>query len=130
MEVFSGAKPYSITFELRPDYLYAYVKGDADSYEISHAYWTEVSAECAKHEARRLLIDEDLAEPVESRSDVFKGAAERSFMGLAGVKIAFVDRHPDHHEENLFGELVSTNRGLFCKVFSDLKEGEDWLLAE
>ena len=130
MEVFSGAKPYSITFELRPDYLYAYVKGDADSYEISNAYWTEVSAECAKHEARKLLIDEDLAEPVESRSDVFKGAAERSFMGLAGVKIAFVDRHPDHHEENLFGELVSTNRGLFCKVFSDLRKVKTGCLAE
>jgi len=130
MEVFSGVKPYSITFEVRPQYLYAYVKGDANSYEISHAYWTEVSAECARHEARKLLLDEDLAEPVDSRSDVFKGASERSFMGLAGVKIAFVDRHPDHQDENLFGELVSTNRGLFCKVFSDMQEGEAWLLAE
>ena len=130
MEIFSGVKPYSITFEVRPQYLYAYVKGDADSYEISHAYWTEVSAECARHEARKLLIDEDLAEPVDSRSDVFKGAAERSFMGLAGVKIAFVDRHPDHQDENLFGELVSTNRGLFCKVFSDMQAGEAWLLSE
>ena len=88
MEVFSGAKPYSIIFEVRPQYLYAYVKGEDDSYEISHAYWSEVSAECAKHEARRVLVDEDLAQPVDSRSDVFKGAAERSFMGLAGVKIA------------------------------------------
>ncbi|HYJ90846.1 MAG TPA: hypothetical protein VEV84_06040 [Pyrinomonadaceae bacterium] len=122
-------KPYSITFELRPDYLYAYVKGDSDSYEISNAYWTEVSAECAKHDARKLLIDEDLAMPVDSKSDVFKGASERSFMGLAGVKIAFVDRHPDHHEENLFGELVSTNRGLFCKVFNTFEEGEHWLIA-
>lgn len=130
MDVSSGEKPYSITFEVRPQYLYAYVKGDADSYEISNAYWTEVSFECAKHDARKVLIDEDLAAPVDSRSDVFKGAAERSYMGLAGVKIAFVDRHPEHHEENLFGELVSTNRGLFCKVFSDFKEGENWLLSE
>lgn len=129
MDISSGGKPYTITFEVRPTYLYAYVKGEADSYEISHAYWTEVSAECAKHDARKLLVDEDLASPVASRSDIFKGSAERSFMGLGGVKIAFVDRHADHHEENLFGELVSTNRGLFCKVFVDLKEGEDWLLA-
>jgi len=130
MDISSGGKPYSITFEVRPQYLYAYIKGDSDSYEISNAYWTEISAECAKREARKVLIDEDLAEPVDSRSDVFKGASERSFMGLGGVKIAFVDRHPDHQDENLFGELVSTNRGLFCKVFSDLKEGEEWLLAE
>jgi hypothetical protein len=126
----TSGKPYSITFELRPDYLYAYVKGDFDSYDISNAYWTEISAECAKHGIRKLLVDEDLTEPVPSMSEVFKGASERSFMGLAGVKIAFIDRHPDQLEQNLFGELVSTNRGLFCKVFSDLAEGETWLMSE
>jgi len=123
-------KPYSINFEMRPGYLYAYVKGDNDSYEISNAYWTEIAAECAKHNVQRLLIDEDLDKQVESMSEVYQGASERTFMGLAGLKIAFVDRHPDHHELNLFGELVSTNRGLFCKVFRDLKEGEAWLVSD
>jgi len=123
-------KPYSITFELRPDYLYAYIKGDADSYEISNAYWQEISAEIASSKAQKLLVDEDLSQPVESMSDVFKGASERSFMGLSGVKIAFVDRHADQHEQNLFGELVATNRGLYCKVFSDFEEGERWLVSD
>ena len=123
-------KPYSITFELRPDYLYAYIKGDADSYEISNAYWLEISAEIASSKAQKLLVDEDLSQPVESMSDVFKGASERSFMGLSGVKIAFVDRYADQHEQNLFGELVATNRGLYCKVFSDFEEGERWLVSD
>jgi hypothetical protein len=123
-------KPYSIAFELRPGYLYVHVRGDGDSYEISKAYWTEVSAECAKHGAQRLLVYEDLAHQIESVSEVYKGAAERSYMGLSGVKIAFVDRHEDHHELNLFGELVASNRGLFCKVFYDQAEGERWLLSE
>src|SRR5690349_1350097 len=129
MNIPTGEKSYSITFELRPDYLYAHVKGDYDSYEISRAYWTEISAECARHDTRRLLVDEDLAEPMPSMSEVFQGASERTFMGLSGVKIAFVDRHSDQFEQNLFGELVATNRGLFCKVFKDLQEGEDWLVA-
>jgi hypothetical protein len=51
-------------------------------------------------------------------------------MGLSGVKIAFVDRHADQHEQNLFGELVATNRGLYCKVFSDFNEGENWLVSD
>jgi hypothetical protein len=130
MTTSSDGKPYSITFELRSDYLYAYVKGDSDSYDISHAYWTEVSEECAKRGVRKLLVDEDLAEPMPSMSEIFQGAAERSFMGLSGLKIAFVDRHPEQHQQNLFGELVATNRGLFCKVFESLDEGEDWLVSE
>lgn len=130
MKTSNGEKPYTITFELRPNYLYAYIKGDIDSYEISNAYWTEVSAECARHNVQRLLVDEDLAEPMPSMSDVFEGAAERSYMGLAGIKIAFVDRHPDQHEQNLFGELVANNRGLMCKVFDNFDAGEAWLVSE
>jgi len=126
----SDGKEYSISFELRPQYLYAYVQGEADSYDISRAYWTEISAECAKLDIKKLLVDEDLAKPINSVSEVFQGAAERAFMGLSGLKIAFVDRHPDHHEQNLFGELVATNRGLFCKVFDDLREGEEWLTSD
>lgn len=126
----NSGKPYSITFEIRPRYLYAYVQGDADSYEISNAYWQEVSAELAKHKMQKLLLDEDLSQPMDSMSDIFKGASERSFMGLSGVKIAFVDRHADQHEQNLFGELVATNRGLYCKVFSDFEEGESWLVSD
>ena len=130
MTTSDGAKGYTITFELRPKYLYAYIKGEADSYDISHAYWTDISAECAKHKVKKLLVDEDLGKPIDSVSEVFQGAAERAFMGLSGLKIAFVDRHPDHREQNLFGELVATNRGLFCKVFDDLQEGEKWLVSD
>ena len=129
MTISTGGKAYSITFEHRPNYLYVYVKGDSDSYEISKAYWSEVSAECAEHNVRKLLVDEDLAAPMSSMSEVFHGASERSFMGLSGLKIAFVDRHAEQHEQNLFGELVATNRGLFCKVFSTLEEGEKWLVS-
>jgi hypothetical protein len=130
MTLSMGGKPYSITFELRPDYLYAYIQGDNDNYEISNAYWLEVSIECAKHRAEKLLVDEDLASSMPSMSEVFQGASERSFMGLAGLKIAFVDRHSDQQEQNLFGELVATNRGLFCKVFSNFADGESWLMSD
>ena len=130
MTISSDGKEYTITFELRPEYLYAYVKGDRDSYDISNAYWTEIAAECAKQNVRKLLVEEDLKDQMNSMSEVFHGASERAFMGLSGLKIAFVDRHPDHSDQNLFGELVATNRGLFCKVFSDFQKGEEWLISD
>ena len=130
MSSITNGKPYSIAFEHRPHYLYVHVKGDSDTYEISKAYWTEIAEECGKHSIRRLLVDEDLACAMPSMSDVFKGASERSYMGLAGIKIAFVDRYAEHHEQNLFGELVPNNRGLLCKVFTDLEAGETWLTSD
>jgi hypothetical protein len=123
-------KPYEITFEQRDGYLYACVEGPFDSYEISNAYWKDVAAECEKRQTRKLLLDERLDSPMPSMTEVFQGASERCYMGLSGIKIAFVDTKSDHHEFNLFGELVATNRGLFCKVFNDIAAGERWLLAD
>jgi hypothetical protein len=130
MTISDREKPYSITFELRPEFLYAYVKGSADSYEVSNGYWTEISRECSKLNVNKLLVDEDLEQPMASMSEVFHSASERPSMGLISVKIAFVDRHLNHHEVNQFGELVTTNRGLHCKVFYDLAEGESWLVSD
>lgn len=123
-------KPYEITFEHRSEYLYAYISGEKDSYEISRQFWLEIAAECNKNGCKKLLVEEDIVEPIPSLTEVFQGAAERSYMGLSGIKIAFVDRYIDHHEQNMFGELVATNRGLFCRVFSDFEQGEKWLTSD
>ena len=42
----SSTKTYQLKFEYRPKYLYAYVTGETDSYEISKQYWQEISNEC------------------------------------------------------------------------------------
>jgi hypothetical protein len=130
MSTATTSKQFEITFEQRDGYLYARVEGPTDSYEVSNAYWKEVSEECEKRQTRKLLLDERLDSPMQSMTEVFQGASERSYMGLSGIKIAFVDIKADHHEFNLFGELVATNRGLFCKVFNDIIAGERWLLAD
>jgi hypothetical protein len=130
MEPVATENDFIITFVLRTGYLYAHVKGDRDSYEISKAYWQAVAEECARRNVRKVLVEEDLAGRIESMNEIFQGASQRVYQGFSGVKIAFVDRHPGHHEDNVFGELVATNRGLFCKVFSDLSEGETWLLSD
>ena len=129
MSVSVDGKLYSIVIETRPQYLYAYVRGDKDSFEITTQYWSELADICAENATKCLLVDEDLKEQVGSMSEIYQTAGEVSSMGLNGVKIAFFDRHSDQHDLNLFGELVATNRGLFCKVFNDFDEAERWLLS-
>ncbi len=53
---------YKLTFEQRSNYLYVYVEGDHDSYEISRAYWREVAEESGRTGMKRVLIDENLPE--------------------------------------------------------------------
>lgn len=123
-------KQYRITFDVRPGYLHAHIQGSEDSYEISRQFWQEIADECERLKPSRLLVEEDISRPIDSIADTYHGAADRPQMGLAGVKIAFFDRHPDQHEQNQFGELVARNRGIDVRVFSDLAEAESWLLAD
>lgn len=121
-------KDFSITFEDRQEYLYVFVTGEHDSYEISHKYWLEIAEKCRQENFKKLLIEEDIPETV-SIADGYKLASEISQMGFTGVRIAFVDRYADQSELNEFTELVAVNRGLYTKVFNNFTEGEKWLLS-
>jgi hypothetical protein len=122
-------KPYDLSFQYRPRYLYVYVTGERDSYEISKQYWQEIAAECRRSDCKKVLIEEDITEIV-STGEMYKIASEIPQMGFFGIRIAFVDRRIEHQDLNQFGELVATNRGIYGKIFNDVEESEKWLLSE
>jgi hypothetical protein len=122
-------KPYQITFEERPDYLYVYITGDHDSYEISRSFWLEVAEMSRKTDYKKVLIEEDIPEAV-SISDMYRLASELPQMGFYGVRVAFMDRYAEQNELNEFGELVAVNRGMMAKIFNDIQAAEEWLLLD
>jgi hypothetical protein len=124
-----SSRSYKLTFEHRPQYLYAFVTGDKDSYEISKQYWQEIADECKKTGVKKVLIEEDLRENV-SMPDMYQFASEIPQLGFFGIRVAFVDRQPDQQQLNQFGETVATNRGLLSRVFDNFEDGEKWLLSE
>ncbi len=122
-------KPYQLTVEQRPQYLYIYVTGENDNYEISRRYWLEVAEHCRRTNSKKILIDEDIKEDA-SLADVYQLASELPQMGFFGVRIAFFDRYAAHQDLNEFGELVAINRGLYGKIFNNFDEAETWLLLD
>jgi len=125
----SRAKPYALEFEERPEYLYAFVKGEKDGYEISRQYWKEVADECRRVKCQKVLIEEDINDEM-STTEMYRFTSEIVDIGFSGIRVAFVDRHLSQRELNKFGELVATNRGLIGKVFDDVEAGEEWLLSK
>jgi hypothetical protein len=122
-------KPYTLSFQDRPGYLYAYVEGDEDGYEVSRAYWQEVADEVRRSGVKQVLIDENITGNG-TIADAFRFGSELPGMGFGRTRIAFVDRHLDQDEVNRFGELVALNRGMNARVFNDLPEAEAWLLKK
>lgn len=122
-----SSKLYKITFENNAEYLYVYVTGEHDSYDVSIGYWREVADECKRSNVKRVLIEEDIPELV-PMSDMYRIASEIPTLGFAGVRVAFVDRYNEHQQDNEFGALVATNRGLYGKIFNNIEEAKNWLL--
>lgn len=118
-------KPYKITFDPGPDMLRVQVEGKSDSYEISMAYWTEISEECERLGTTKLLVEEDIPEAV-SFSEMYSIASELPGL-FFGIAIAFVDRYADQADLNSFGELVAQNRGVRGRFFTDTATAEEWL---
>jgi len=120
---------YTVTFENRPNYLYAFVKGDLARPDTRIECWTHIVKRCRDDGANHLLVVQDSPGNA-TPTDAFDSSAGIVALGLGGIKIAFVDLDPSHYENNKFGELVAENRGAWAKVFTTEPEGVTWLLKE
>ena len=123
------SKPYQIEFDYRPNYLYVYISGQKDSLAISRQFWQEIAGECKKIQSTKVLILEDIKGAI-STAEMYQLATEIPQMGFYGIRIAFVDRYIEQQELNKFGEIVANNHGLRGKIFNNVEEAENWLLAD
>jgi hypothetical protein len=124
----SKVNPYVVEYEHRGRYLYAHAMAEKDSLETSVGYWTDIATYCTEKGFSMLLVERDCGTR-NSLGDTYEVVSKVHEVGLSDVKIAFVERNPDHLEPDLFGETICLNRGIFCKVFKNIKEAEEWLLS-
>jgi predicted GNAT family acetyltransferase len=119
---------YTIEFQHRPKYLYAYVTGSEINLEIVKDYCRKILEECRKHGFDKILIEQNIEASL-SMQEVYEFSSEFPSMGFREMFVAFVDRYPSHRQVNVFGELVATNRGSRARVCDTVTEAKQWLLT-
>lgn len=119
-------KPYTIEMEDRGEYLYALVGGEKLSPEIAKLYWDEIAEKCFSLEKSKILIEKNFSEHVSAPEMLDMGVYLGSI--LANKKIAFIDRYRNESVNEL-GKKIARNRGVFLRVFQNVKEAEEWLLS-
>lgn len=120
-------KPYTLTYEIRPRYLYVRLRSSEISYEIAREYWNDIVVMLSRYPKKRILVDKDIA-PEMSVADAYRMASAVA-EEFRGVKIALCDRHADQRTLE-FGNLVATNRGSCARSFGTIKDAESWLAAD
>ena len=122
------ARPYELTFEHRPHYLFVRVTAPDIDREIAIDYLTEVARRFAAAGTGRLMLVRDI--PVMLRdSDLFFTA--KDFLRMIGhTTVAFVNPHAEIADGMQFAVMIGNNRGAKYNVFANEIDAEAWLLKD
>jgi hypothetical protein len=120
-------KPYLLTFEERPGYLFANLKAESVTEEIIRAYVVDLVAKAQEAGLTRILLYRDIP-AIMSVTSMFETVRE-SLDALRGKKLALVNPHLSIESDLQFGVTVGQNRGGNYSVFDNVPDAEAWLLS-
>jgi hypothetical protein len=123
----SEPKPYDLTFEQRPEYLYACVKASSIDEGMARAYLEETAARCHEMGANRLMIYRDIPAVLDTTAMYFAATYVRKI--LHGIRTAFVNPYTSNEKMLAFASNVGFNLGEQHQVFNNEARAEIWLLA-
>ena len=122
----AAGQGFRICFDDEPEYLRAYVFDGTDSLEVSLAMWRMLADECEATGCSRLLVLEELQGTV-TPAEISVVIDAIAHMGFSELRVAFVELREDIQIAEL-GEIMSIERGLTARVFSQENDARRWLV--
>ncbi len=119
---------YVINFRPEQKFLRVDLSGDLAEPQTRIEAWDKIVRRCREEGSTHLLVVQD-SPGNGTETNAFISSQGIVDLGLAGIKIAFVDIDPSNHEVNKFGELVAANRGANARVFYEESAAIAWLLS-
>lgn len=118
--------PYELTFEERTGYLYAHIKADIMTTEMSAAYLGEIVDKCAGIGLKKVLIYHEVPYVIDSTVLIYYSMQEEIQL-LKGLKLAVVTPFPETENALDFAILVGNNRGADFRLYQTIEAAEKWL---
>jgi hypothetical protein len=122
-----SAKPYTLIFDERPQYLYALVTCDKITVGIAKSYLREIVDECRELQYQRLMIERDI--PKRLPTSTFPAlAADFVKLGIGDLKVAFVDKRINDLGLLRFAAAATRALGINVRVYRARPEARRWLI--
>ena len=122
-----GQKHYTLTFEYRPEYLYARVGVDVITLEIGVAYINELISELRRSGVKKVLFLRETP-AVLSKKDYTVLVNVFTNMLPDDVRFAVVDHSP---QPRLISDVIRSeteSRRRLIRPFDSIEDAEQWLL--
>ena len=119
-------RPYELSFDPRPEFLYAKIAAPSINRSLKLDYLAEVVLRCAESRCKQILLERDI--PVMVTDEELEETIEDVVKASEGVTIAFVNPHREI--EPKLKKFVSRGkrRGGSFRYFSARDDAEKWLL--
>jgi hypothetical protein len=121
-----ASRPYELTFESRPEFLYARVAAPEINRSLKLDYLAEVLLACARSRCKQILLERDI--PVMVPDEEFASTVEEVVRASENVAIAFVNGHKTIEPKLKKFVAESKKRGGKFRYFNDRSKAEKWLL--
>ena len=123
----SGQRPYDLTFETRPEFLYARIAAARINRSMKLDYLAEVLLKCAQTRCKQILLDRNIPGLVDEEE--FHATVEDFVQASENVTIAFVNPHTQIEKDLRRFVTSGRRRGGKFRYFKDRQKADKWLLS-
>jgi hypothetical protein len=124
----TNASKYELSFETRPDYLYAGLKCESMSLDLAKLYIQEVADKCRDIGAKRVIIDRHCPNAL-SNSMSYLAISDLSELAPPGFSLGIVDGDESNRNHLNFGLRSLERDDVAVQIFATVEEAELWLSA-
>src|SRR5688572_3901546 len=120
----SSSKVSELTFDERPEYLYARISADLLDRRTALDYLSEISLKCAKTRCKRMLLERPVT--IISKDEDLFGSMKELVEMSTGIRIAFVNPHVSVEDATKY--IEEFHHGAEFRYFNQVGDAESWLL--
>jgi hypothetical protein len=123
-----ASRPYELSFETRPEFLYARIAAPSINRSLKLDYLAEVLLKCAQSRCSQILLDRDI--PAMVADEEFESTIDDVVRASENVAIAFVNKHKEIEPRLKRFVTNGKRRGGKFRYFADRESAEKWLLKQ
>jgi hypothetical protein len=120
-------KPYKLTFQRCPGYLYVRLEAASIDAATAMEYNRAMAAKCDELELTKILVVREI--PMMMGTVDIYDVTNDFIEVMRGKKVAYVNPYAAIGEDLKFSAAVAFNRGARMRVFASEDEAKDWLLS-
>ena len=118
---------FSIDYQRHGSLLRAHVTGVKGTLETAVAFWMAMAEEVRRDRPRNLLVVDDMEGNSLTPGQMMQFVQALVGFGFEGVRIAFVEAHPEQIREVEHSEIFARELGFVVRIFGSETEATLWL---